>query len=92
MRNFSLPPYVLGEIGFAVKRISEQLSIECQLCSISNLKSQGYYSLPALSEDMARIGAKYGIVFTVTGDLKQTGIQLQQLIDALSVKGIAISL
>ncbi len=92
MRNYSLPPYVLGEIGDAVRSIARQLNIECKLCSMPSLRDQGYYSIPTLSEDIVKIAALHGFHWNVTGSLNQTGIQLQQLIDALASKGVIIRL
>lgn len=48
----------------------------------------GFYSLPTLSEDIVRIAASNGMEMSVTGDLAQTGIQLQKLLVALRERGI----
>lgn len=90
MRDYSNPPYNLGEIGTEVKRLGNKLNIECTLCAMPGLKEQGYYSIPTLSEDIVRIANAYGLQMSVTGDLGQTGIQLQQLINFLRVRGVVI--
>lgn len=88
MKDFSLPPYDIGTIGQEVKRIGAILGVECILCAVPSLKEQGYFSLPTLSEDIVRIATKYGIPMSVTGDLEQTGRQLQSLINALRSLGV----
>lgn len=90
MRDFSIPPYNLGEIGKEVKRLGDKLNIECALCAMPRFKEQGYVSLPTLSEDIVRIGNAYGLAMTVTGDLAGTGIQLQKLITFLRERGVVI--
>ncbi len=88
MKNFSLPPYDLGTIGAGVKRLGELTGIDCKLCVPPALKSQGYYSLPTLSEDISNIAAHYGLKMNITGDIEETGKQLQSLIDALVLRKI----
>jgi hypothetical protein len=88
MKNFSVPPYDLGTIGDGVKRLGELTGVECELCAHPALKSQGYYSLPTLSEDISNIAAQYGLTMNITGDLEETGKQLQSLIDALILRGV----
>lgn len=90
MRNYSIPPYDLAEIGQEVKHLGDKLNVECTLCAIPGLKEQGYYSIPTLSEDIVRIANVYGLAMTVTGDLASTGIQLQQLITYLRERGVVI--
>lgn len=90
MRNYSIPPYDLAEIGQEVKRIGERLGIPCNLAHTTKFKELGFYSLPTLSEDIVRIAASYGVEMPVTGDLAQTGIQLQALLVALRERGVLL--
>lgn len=88
MRDFSKPPYDLVEIGQEIKRIGERLGIQCNLAHSPFFKEKGFYSLPTLSQDIARMAASYDMRMTITDDLAQTGRQLQQLIIALRERGV----
>lgn len=90
MRDFSIPPYNLAEIGQEVKRLGERLGIQCNLAHSPQFKAMGYYSLPTLSEDIVRMAGFYGLQMSVTGDLGETGIQLQKLISTLRKRGVVI--
>ncbi len=90
MKNFAFPPYDLVTIGNGVKRLGELTGIACILCEAPALKSQGYYSLSALSKDVSNIASHYGLKMNVTGNLEETGKQLQKLIDALVLRGIIL--
>lgn len=90
MKDFSLPPYDLGEIGQEVRRLGKVLNVHCDLADpqFPFLRENGYFSMPTISDDMVRIGAKYGIHIERTGDLGFAGVQLQRLITALGSRGI----
>ncbi len=90
MRDFSIPPYDLVEIGQEVKRLGEVLNVHCDLADpkFPFFRANGYFSMPAISDDMVRIGAKYGIKLERTGDLRLAGVQLQHLIVALRSQGV----
>lgn len=88
MRDYSVPPYDLASIGQEVKRIGEILNIQCNLAHSPQFKKMGFYSLPTLSEDIVRMAEANGLQMSVTGDLAQTGIQLQKLITFLKGRGI----
>lgn len=90
MKNFSIPPFNIVEIGQEVKRIGERLNIECNLACSPKFKEMGAYSLPTLSEDIVRIASVYGIPMNETNDLGQTGHQLQTLINKLIELGVKI--
>lgn len=90
MRDYSIPPYSLGEIGAEVRRLGELLHIHCNLAHTPEFRAEGYVSMPTLSEDIVRMAAAYGIPMSVTNTLSQTGIQLQELITALRSRGVAI--
>lgn len=87
MRDYSVPPYDLVEIGQEIKRIGERLGIECNLAHSPQFKQMGFYSLPTLSEDIVRMASAYGVPMSVSGDLRETGIQLQSLINILRERG-----
>lgn len=88
MRDLSLPPYELAVIGKTVKRLGELVNVECTLCSIPELRERGAFSIGAVSNDIARIANKYGMMFAVSGSLAENGRQLQSLIDALISLGV----
>lgn len=90
MRDYSIPPYDLVEIGREVKRIGERLGIPCNLAHSPEFREKGLYSLPTLSEDIVRIAASYGVEMSVTGDLEQTCIQFQKLLVALRERGVLL--
>ena len=90
MKDYSIPPYILGEIGMEVKRLGEILNIECNLAHAPWFKANGYFSLPTLSEDIVRMASIYGIHMTVTGDLEETAKQLQYFLTELRKRGIRV--
>lgn len=90
MRNYSIPPYSIAEIGEEVKRIGERLGIHCNLAYPPQFREEGYYSMPTLSEDMVRIAATHGLRLPVVCDTELAGRQLQQLLTFLRERGICI--
>lgn len=68
MRDYSIPPYNIVEIGEEVKRIGERLGIHCNLAYPPQFREEGYYSMPTLSEDMVRIAATHGLRLPVVCD------------------------
>lgn len=90
MRDYSIPPYNLGEIGREVKRLGELLNIHCNLAHSPESRAEGYVSLPTLSEDIARMASCYGIHMPVTGDLEETAKQLQSFLTELRRRGMRV--
>ena len=88
MRNFSIPPFEVTEIWPVVKRLCEATNVSCRLHEDPNLEKQGWISQTALSEDIVRIGIKYGIPSRYSTTLHEIGPQLQSMIDALISRGI----
>lgn len=80
MRDYSLPPFDLAEIGQEVKRIGEILNIHCDLAHSPSFREMGFYSMPTISHDIVRIASSFGLPMVATGDLSETGRQLQTLI------------
>lgn len=90
MRDFSIPPFYLGEIGQEVERIGNALNIHCDLAHSPKFKEKGMYSMPTLSHDIVRIASNYDIPMSVTGDIEEVGKQLQLLLTMLRERGISI--
>lgn len=90
MRDYSIPPNNLSEIGAEVRRLGELLHIHCNLAHTPELRAGGYFTMSTLSEDVVRMAAAYGIPMSVTNTLSQLGIQLQELVVALRSRGVAI--
>lgn len=90
MRDYSIPPYNIVEIGEEVKRIGEHLGIHCNLACSPQLRENGAYSMPTLSEDLVRIAATHGLRLPVVCDTELAGRQLQQLLTFLRERGICI--
>ena len=88
MRNFSYPPYDVGEMGRAVKRLSELTGVPCSMHEVPFMEAEGQYSITALSDSIVKIGAKYGIPSQFTNGFEPVGKQLQSMIDALAARGI----
>lgn len=78
MKNFSLPPYDLAAIGEKVAELCKEYGVSRPLGI-----PEGYYGLPFLSEAMVEVAGKNGLDLAVTGNLAETGKQLQQLLTHL---------
>lgn len=87
MKDYSLSPYKLTEIGREVKRLGEKLGVKCVLNPFLSLDGE-YYGLQTLSGDISRLAEKYGIQSTPSTSLAQLGNQLQSLLCALRQRGI----
>lgn len=72
----------------AVKHLGMLTGVDCKISEIPFLKAQGLFSIPTVSEDMVRIGNKYGLSEKVTNDVSATFKQFIRIIRALSAKGI----
>ncbi len=74
MKNFSLPPYSLGEIGQA----AEELAAKVGVAPVKS--SMGGFSLTAVADTLVKIGEAKGISVPKVNSLSELGIQLQKLL------------
>ncbi len=88
MKDFSLPPFVLKEIGNEVEKLGNRFGIKCVLCANPALRALGGVSLPEVSQDVVNIAAHFGIRSEWTRSLPQLGAQLQSLLVQLRDRGI----
>lgn len=88
MRNFSLPPYKIGEMAIAVKRIGELTGVDVSI-KIDSLTGKPISpNTTTVSGNCALIGNKYNIPITVSHTFSIIGTELQKLIDALVSLGV----
>lgn len=90
MKNYDSPDFDLGEICNAVKIIGSQLGVKCRIHPDPVMASQGYFEVVTLSEDIRSIANKYGFETNVTGDFGGLGKELQNLIDGLKARHVAV--
>lgn len=80
MRNYSNPPFDLGEMASAYIGLCNAIKEECPTTGMS--------SNPRLANAINVLSNKYNSPKKATGDFGQTGIALQSLIETILGKGI----
>ena len=90
MRDYSIPPYNIVEIGEEVKRIGERLGIHCNLAYPPQFREEGYYSMPTLSEDMVRIAATHGLHYQLYATQNSQADSFSNYLHSFRERGICI--
>lgn len=78
----------IPDVAALMNHLSVLTGVKCEVAHTPEFKAMGLFSLPTVSEDLVRIGHKYGLNESVTGDLTAWRNQLSRVLNALITQGV----